>query len=268
MGKIYEALERAQRKIEPPVAPKPESLASSGHGSQSVLVTVESPGSPIAECFRFLRTSVTRPLQGQPPRTILITSPLAGDGKTFVACNLAATLSQGMDEWVLLVDGDLRKPHVHRIFGYHDCTKGLSTHLAHNVPLSELLIRTQMEKLTILPGGNSTTRPAELITSSKMRAFIAEVRDRYSDRYVLFDSTPLELAPETFALANEVDAVILVIRRGRTPRHAVERAMDRIRRDKLLGVVFNAYDKPLRAYRKYPSYKAYGEADPKAKKRT
>lgn len=263
MGKIYEALERAREKIEPvpvlEVSPGPQ---AGDPESKRILVTVDSPGSPIAECFRFLRTSLTRPLHGEAPRTILITSPLSGDGKTFVACNLAATLSQGMDEWVLLVDCDLRKPQVHHVFGHHVAPKGLSTHLSQNVPLSELLIRTEIDKLTILPGGNSTTRPAELLTSTKMRAFIREVRDRYADRYVLFDSTPLELAPETFALANEMDGVLLVVRRGRTPRQAVERAMDKIRREKLLGIVFNAYDKPLRAYRKYPSYKAYGEPEP------
>jgi len=263
MGKIYEALERAQQKVESVSPPVPEPEKPSEEKAQRVLVTIDSPGSPIAECFRFLRTSITRPLDGKPPRTVLVTSPLSGDGKTFVACNLAATLSQGMDEWVLLVDCDLRKPQVHHVFGFHSCREGLSTHLAEDVPLPKLLKRTEIEKLTILPGGNSTTRPAELLTSTKMRAFIREVRDRYPDRFVLFDSTPLELAPETFALANEVDAVLLVIRRGRTPRHAVDRAMDRIHKEKLLGIVFNAYDKPIRAYRKYPSYKAYGEPEPK-----
>lgn len=260
MGKIYEALERARTgSVKPQDAMTQDggfSVSPPGLGAE--LVTLHRPGSPMAETFRFLRSQVLHPPSGNPPRTLLVTSAVSGEGKTFIASNLAATLCQGMDEHVLLVDTDLRSPRIHRVFGMHDVKRGLSAHLADGVPLEELLQRTEIQKLTVLPGGNSTKRPAELLSSERMRRFIAEVRDRYPDRFVIFDSTPLELAPETFVIANEVDAVIMVVRCGLTPRHSVHAAMEKIQRDKLLGVVFNAYDKSLKTYYRCGYHSGYG----------
>lgn len=268
MGKIYEALERAkQSRTEIPVdssalgQPDPQppvsDLVPQGFGRE--LVVLDKPGSQAAEMFRYLRSLVVHPAQGDPPRTILVTSALSGEGKTYVVCNLAVAISQGLDEYVLLVDADLRAPRVHRVFGVSPVTHGLSTHLDKQVPLEEVLRKTGLPKLTILPGGNSTHRPAELLTSERMRRLIREVRDRYPDRFVIFDSTPLELTPETYVLANEVDAILFVVRRGVTPRRSVQAALDKIRREKLLGMVFNGDDAVMNRYRKYGYYKNYAD---------
>lgn len=266
MGKIYEALERAKKsRTEIPAAPPPPEeqvpeIAPSDllpQGFSRELVVLDKPGSQASETFRYLRSLVVHPAEGEPPRTILITSALSGEGKTYVASNLAVAISQGLDEYVLLVDADLRAPRVHRIFGLTNVTHGLSTHLDKQVPLEQLLRKTSLPKLTILPGGNSTYRPAELLTSERMRRLIREVRDRYADRFVIFDSTPLELTPETFVLANEVDAIIFVVRRGVTPRRSVQAALEKIRRDKLLGMVFNGDDAIMQRYRKYGYDKGY-----------
>ncbi|SMC26410.1 capsular exopolysaccharide family [Desulfacinum hydrothermale DSM 13146] len=259
MGKIYEALERAKRSPKQDVPSPQRVVTPSLPKSTGGLVVLEEPGSPTAECFRFLRSVLVRPMEGDPPRTILVTSPLVGDGKTYVASNLSAAISQGLDEWVLLMDCDLRYPRLDRIFGLNSSHQGLSTYLTNDTPLDQLLKKTAVHKLTLLPGGNSTRQPTELLTSEKMLRLIREVRDRYEDRFVVMDSTPLELAPETFVIANEVDAVILVVRRGRTPRNAVRNAVNRIRRDKLLGVVFNDYDKSSKVYRKYEYTRVFGE---------
>lgn len=273
MGKIYEALERAKKsQTEMPVPPSSnDAVVKDGvsepmsQGLSRELVVVDKPGSQASETFRYLRSLVVRPAQGTPPRTLLVTSALAGEGKTYVASNLAVAISQGLDDHVLLVDADLRAPRIHRIFGLGDVVHGLSTHLDIQTPLEELLRKPGLPKLTILPGGNSTHRPAELLTSERMRRLIQELRNRYEDRFVLFDSTPLELTPETYVLANEVDAILFVVRRGLTPRRSVRAALEKIQREKLLGIVFNGDDAVMKRYRKYDYYKEYGNDRGKVK---
>lgn len=266
MSKIYDALERAgkskKKPLEHPGASEipakqedvPSQIEPTPYGE---LFAVNRPGSTMAECFRFLRTKILRPAKGNPPRTILVSSPLRGDGKTFVACNLAASISVSLEEYVLLIDTDLRGPQVHRVFGMETAKDGLSAHLTRGTPLPELLRKTALEKLTILPAGNSTKIPAELISSERMRGLIREARNRYADRYVIIDGPPLELAPESSVIANEVDAVILVVRYGKTPRNAVKSALDKISRDKVLGIVFNAYDETFKSHEFYGGYHGY-----------
>lgn len=230
------------------IAPMPESMVPNFHAE---LVTLNSPGSPAAETFRFLRSKITHPAAGEPPKSILVTSSVAGEGKSFIAANLAVAIAQSVDEHVLLIDTDLRNPRIHQIFELGRGRIGLSTYLAEKAPLEELICRTPIDKLSILNAGNSTKQPSELLASERMRHLIREVRDRYPDRLVIFDSTPLELAPETFILANEVDAVVFVVRSGVTPRTAAEAALEKIRKEKLLGIVFNGYRKAAKTYKRY-----------------
>jgi capsular exopolysaccharide synthesis family protein len=174
-----------------------------------------------------------------------------------VASNLAAAISQGIEESVLLVDTDLRNSTLHQFFGMPFPREGLSTYLAGGALLPSLLRKTSIRKLTLLPAGNSTDSPAELLSSEKMKMLLQEVRDRYADRFVVIDSPPVELTPESAVIANEVDAVVFVVRYGMTPRKAVKSALEKIRKDKLLGLVFNGYNKPLKFYDQY-GYHKYG----------
>lgn len=251
MSKIYEALERAKQARQDEQDIGPLEIVEKDSSLDEQLVVIHQPDSAIAEYFRFLRSKIIHPASGNPPRTIQVTSALTGEGKSFVSSNLAAIISQGLEEHVLLIDTDMRNPTVHKIFGIDAIKEGLSVHLAENKPLSELLKKTAIDKLTILPAGNSTKIPAELLSSEKMKVLIREVRNRYPDRFVIIDSPPLELAPESFVIANEVDAVIVVVRCGKTPRHAIKKALEKIRKEKLMGVVFNGYTKALKPYGRY-----------------
>jgi exopolysaccharide/PEP-CTERM locus tyrosine autokinase len=255
MGKIYEALELARqtRKGEPTAndakvvdlfVEKPPAV------SKNVVVATQ-PDSVMAECFRFLRSKIIRPASGVPPRTILVTSALMGEGKTFIASNLAASISQGVEEHVLLIDTDLRKSTIPEVFGMPLVKEGLSNYLDGSMPLSGLLRKTAVDKLSILPGGSTSDNPAELLSSDKMKGLIQEVRDRYTDRFIVLDSPPLELVPETAVIANEVDAVLLVVRCGKTPRNALKAAVDKLQKEKILGIVFNGYNSPLKFYDQY-----------------
>ena len=260
MGKIYEALERAHRESD--FTPSPaaqEDQISMPADIPSELAVLERPGSSLAEQFRFLRSLVIRPMSGKAPRTILIASVEPQEGKTFVSANLAATIAQGLDEYVLLVDADLRKPNIHTFFGITGIKRGLAAFLKGDVPLADVLVKTSVNKLTLLPGDIEGYNPAELLSSEKMKAMISELRDRYADRLVIFDSAPLSIAPETFVTAREVEGIILVVRRGQTPRDEILQALEKIPQEKLLGVVFNGYSRMVKKQGIYvKNYSRYG----------
>lgn len=252
MGKIYQALEKSEQQATEPQQIR--EVAPFDFDPTNELVVLGRPGSAIAEQFRFLRSQILRPAEGSIPKTILITSSLQGEGKSFVASNLAATIAQSLDEYVLLVDADLRNPQVHRIFGLNGGgERGLTTHLSEGAPLQELLFKSSIGKLTILPAGLAMANPAELLASHKMKAFVAEVRDRYPDRVVIFDSPPTELAPESLVMANEVDGVFLVVRRAATPRDIVRATLEKFMHEKFMGIILNGDKNTSKLYKGYKS---------------
>ncbi len=257
MGRLYDALEKAEKERTVIEKGSEKDYRENFQVPEFTkeLVVIHKPGSVLAEEFRFLRSRIIRPLEGEPPKTILITSCLQGEGKSFVSANLAVTIAKGLDEYVLLVDADLRRPTIHRIFGLEYAKKGLSTHLLTGEPLERLLCKTSIEKLTILPAGEDSAIPSELLSSRKMKALVRELRDRYPDRYVIFDTSPIELTPETFVLAREVDAIYLVVRRANTPRDVVKNTIEKFDKNKFKGIILNGYEKVKKYYRKYDSYR-------------
>ncbi len=248
MGKFYQALEKSKDQKDREM---PSDVLKSSVNPTTDLFVVKHPDSPAAEYFRFLRSKIIHPAHGEPPRTIMITSALRGDGKTFVAANLAACIALGMNEHVLLLDCDLRDSGLCTVFGIDKKRKGLSSYLTDRSDIAELLCKTGVSKLTVLPGGNSIDNPSELLSSEKMQYLISEVRNRYPDRFVILDTSPLELTPETSVLVNQVDGVLMVVQYGKTPRKLAKSALEQIGKEKLLGIVFNGYEKPMRKYIRY-----------------
>lgn len=217
------------------------------------LVVVSAPESIDAENFRSLRAQILmRGNGGSPCRTLLVTSAFPGEGKTFVAANLAVSLALGIDEHVLLVDCDLRMPHLHEMMGYTR-QKGLADLLAGKQAISDLLTKTRIEKLTMIQAGTPPRNPAELLSSNRMESFIDEVRSRYDDRYIVLDGTPTQFASETAVLSRHVDGVILVVRAGKAPRRGIHQGLQNLDRKKILGVVFNNYNASQSQYHKYYS---------------
>jgi capsular exopolysaccharide synthesis family protein len=184
-----------------------------------------------------------------------VTSALAEEGKSFVAANLAINMARHVDQHVLLVDCDLRKPSIHARFGLNGF-KGLSEYLSGGADLASLLLRSGVEKLTILPSGAPPQNPSELITSAKMAALIQELKARYHDRYIILDSPPPMMAPETNAIAKWVDGILLVVKYGATPMDLVEELMTHLDREKIIGAVLNKFN--LREFRRYSQSKYYG----------
>jgi protein-tyrosine kinase len=211
---------------------------SSGGKIDPRLLTLLDPQSPIAEQFKLLRAKIFCGDSVCRGKAFMVTSPQSFDGKSTVAANLAVTIAQGMDEYVLLVDCDLRQPTVHRIFGAQ-ALNGIREYLENGTSVAPYLQKTQVNKLTLLPAGQPALNPSELLSSEKMRQLVEELKGRYSDRYIIFDTTPAGFAAETNFLSTMVDGVLLVVRSGKTARKLITKAIEHIGRDKILGIVFN-----------------------------
>jgi exopolysaccharide/PEP-CTERM locus tyrosine autokinase len=224
------------------------------------LVSLVNPNSCEAEQFKILRNTLLFPVSGVAPQSILVTSALQDEGKSFVAANLAVSLAMNINKHVLLIDADLRKPDLRRVFGFCD-GPGLSDYLGARRSLDSLLVKTTVEKLTLLPGGPVPPNPSELASSEQMSAMLEEVKHRYQDRLIIIDSPPPGLAAETSFLARQVDGILLVVKYGKTPKEDVEDLMEIVGSDKILGVVINYLDMPMSrryGYGKYGRYGGYG----------
>lgn len=282
MGKIHDALEKARRTqpsvddtpavespparekalkkeikiVAPKKAPRTRTVAPP-LDIDPMLVTYHKPDSVEAELFKILRTNILFPKKGSPPRSILVTSAIPGDGKSFVSSNLAISIAQGVEEHVLLMDCDMRRSSIHKKFGFKNEINGLSDYLSNGVAIESLLKKTVLEKLTILPGGAQVRNPAELLSSQKMKDLLQETKSRYQDRYIIVDSPPPQLTAETAALANYIDAVIVVIKCGVTPRELVKEIVEKMGREKVIGVVMNGYRVPVTERYGYGRYNRY-----------
>lgn len=244
MSSIYEALEKAEQKrtvtsikekeIEKPRLMK-EAISLPTRRFDVPSFPLFQTGSLAAEQFRKLRTFITKL---KPMNTIMVTSATQGEGKSFVSANLAVGIAYNLDHHALLVECDLRKPSLCNHFEI--CSgMGLSDYLKGKEFSHDFLTKTKLDKLTLLQAGSLKENPAELIDSKKMKTLIEEMKTRYSDRYIIFDSTPILVTAEAEILAQMVDGIILVIQSGKTPRETIQRAIRAIGKDKLLGVVLN-----------------------------
>jgi len=213
------------------------------------LISLLQPQSFEAEQFKILRTNLLFPTSGKKPRSIMVTSVTEGEGKSFVAANLAVSVATHVNWNVLLVDCDLRKPSVHRQFGFPE-VPGLSHYLSNGTKLPSLLQKTAVEHLTILPAGRPPDNPSELLSSERMAAFIDELVARYNDRLIILDSPPAKLTAESAALARHVDGILLVIKHGSTPRDSAVELVNKLGKDKILGAIVNNFDAGSSRYQK------------------
>ena len=202
----------------------------------SHLVAAHAPQSIAAEQYRLLRTRVTRAENGRPCRSIIVTSPNKGDGKSLTAANLALTMAQDPQQRVLLLDADLRRPSIHRLFGISE-TPGLSDVLMGGATLEESLVVVPEHRLTLLPSGLVPTHPAELLGSSGMRRILDTLRSKF-DR-ILIDMPPVAPLADVAVAAPMADGVLMIVRAGVTPKPAIERALAGFDGVKVLGLVLN-----------------------------
>ena len=222
------------------------------------IVTPASERTAIGESFRRVKrqilANVANPGAGAPTNLVMVTSSLEGDGKTFCATNLAISIAMEMDRTVLLVDADVAKPSVPRMLGI-EVGKGLMDVLLDpRIDLADVMWRTDIEKLSILPAGTGHRRATELLASERMRALLTEMATRYHDRVIIFDSPPLLAASEAGVLASYMGQIVMVVEAGKTTEHDLKDALRRIESCDIVGVVLNKGGAPNAGY----YYGAYG----------
>ena len=214
------------------------SVESNRNWDKRLLKAVNN-GSKMIEVFDALRSTVLYPPDGRAvPRSIMVASSIAQEGKSFIAANLGVSLTRVNDTFCLLLDSNLRNPTLASSFGIQ-YQHGLSDYLMGQGELSELPVETSLDKLSVLPSGAVHKRPEELLDSPRMYTFIDDLASRYADHTIIVDSPPLLLAAESLALADQVEAIILVVRRGRARKSEVQQFIDAVDKRKILGTVFN-----------------------------
>ena len=170
---------------------------------------------------------------------IMVTSALPGEGKTFTSINLAMSIAMEMDKTVLLIDADVAKPDVTGRLAV-EAERGLIDVLQdESLTLPEVLLRTDIPKLTLLPSGSRHVHSTELLASDRMRQLMLELANRYSDRIIIIDSPPLLLTNEARVLAGLVGQVVLVTEESKTPQNAVKEAVDMLEDNEIVGIVMN-----------------------------
>lgn len=205
------------------------------HGLAENLVTHTNPRSPVAEAYRQLRTNLWFASHDRARRTIMVTSTSSEEGKTTTLANLAVTIAQTGSS-VVLVDCDLRRPSLHEPFRL-DNSAGLTNLFLAGVPLKAMVQETGIPNLRLLPSGPLPPNPSELLGGNRMMEVIEALKEEAD--FVLFDTPPIVAVTDAAVLATRMDAVLLVLRAGRTKRELALRARSQLEKVQanLLGVV-------------------------------
>ena len=206
------------------------------------LVAITQPHSPHAERYRSLRTRVLHAGERRKMQAFVITSAGIMEGKTLTSINLSWLLAQTDGVRALLIDGDLRQPCDSEYLGI-DAAVGLSEVLAGEATLAESIIRLEPAGLHLLPGGSSRDNVAELLSGPKFSAVLKEARRMFD--YIIIDAPPLAIFTDATVLINRADGALIVARSGKTRYTALDRLLEPLPRERILGVVLNGSEEQL-----------------------
>ena len=216
------------------------------------------PEHKFKDSYRMLRTRVLQTMRNNGWTSVAVTGPATGCGKTLTAINLAVSLAMEVSHTVLLVDLDLRKPTIHKYFGYEP-ELGLSDYLTTDVPLYKLLFNPVIERLVVLPGRNALSNSAEMLRSPRMIALVNELKTRYPDRLVVFDLPPILAADDALAFSPYTDCFLMVAESGGTKKDDLQKAYEILKNTPLVGTVLNKSEAPSSGY-------GYGGVEQKKKR--
>lgn len=227
------------------------------------IITPGGERTPIAEGFRRIKRHILANAANPNAalaNLVIVTSSLAGEGKTFCAINLAISVALEMDHAVLLVDADVAKPSVPQVLGF-EAEKGLmDVLLDRGIDLADVMCKTNIDKLSLLPAGKVDLRASELLASDAMRMLLREMAARYRDRIIIFDSPPLLAASEAGVLAHQMGQIVIVVEAGRTTEAVLKEALGRIESSNVAGLVLNK-GKGARLVRYFYGGYGYGYGD-------
>ncbi|TJX12821.1 CpsD/CapB family tyrosine-protein kinase [Tissierella creatinini] len=218
------------------------------------LFTLRNPKSIVSEAFRTLRTNIQFTNIDKSIRTIVITSSGPGEGKTIVVSNLAISIAQ-TEKRVLLVDCDMRKPRIHKVFGINN-REGLTNILMGEKVLADVEYRGEesIKSLTVVTSGPIPPNPSELLGSRRMKDFLEDMRDHFD--MIIIDSPPINLVTDSAILSTIADGTIMVVEVGKTEAEAAingKELLDKVNAN-LLGVVLNKIPTKERSYYNYGYY--------------
>ena len=198
--------------------------------AQAGLVTPNAPRSHLADQYRVLKRPLITNALGRGASTlahgnlIMVTSALPGEGKSFTSINLALSIAAELDHTVMLVDADVARPSILRVLGLPP-SLGLLDLLEGKAEMADVLLRTNVDKLTIMPSGTPHPRATELLASDAMKQLLDDMATRYSDRIIIFDSPPLLLTTESRVLATHMGQIVVVVHANRTLQSSVQQAL-------------------------------------------
>ncbi|MCC6916641.1 XrtA-associated tyrosine autokinase [Nitrosomonas sp.] len=209
------------------------------------VVTLHHTKSEVAEQFRLIKrpllANAFNPDSGiKNGNLIMVTSSLSGEGKSFCSLNLAMSIAMEMDHRVLLVDADVARPSIPVTLGFSPEEPGLLDVIRDpRLSISDVMMKTNVEKLTLIPAGRRHTQATELLASQSMRSILVELAQRYHDRVVIFDSPPLLLTSESRVLAGQMGQIVLVVEAERTTQQTVKESLQQIEVCDVVNLIYN-----------------------------
>ena len=214
-------------------------------------ITPEAQRSQIADEFRVIKRPIIRSARertgarAERANLIMVTSAVPAEGKSFVALNLAMSIALELDSTALLIDADVANPSLMQMTHLPPASKGLLDLLTSpDVKLSDVLLRTNVEKLTLLPSGTAHGRATEMLASETMAALLEDMASRYSDRILVFDSPPLLATTEARALASHMGQILMVVEADRTAQAMVKHALETIESCPVVMMLLNKARRP------------------------
>jgi protein-tyrosine kinase len=208
-------------------------------------VTPDAPASQIAEEFRVIKRPIIRNALGQGGarvhhgNLVMVTSALPGEGKTFTSLNLALSIATEIDSTVLLVDGDVAHPSIPGLLGAPHGPGLLDLLTRDDLDFADAMVKTNIDKLSVLPAGSRHRRSTELLASEQMASLLRELASRYPDRIVIFDSPPLLATTEARVLATNMGQIVMVVAADATSQHAVNQALTTVEGCDIVLMVLN-----------------------------
>ena len=215
------------------------------HMHEIGLVTAAGGRTMLVEDFRIIKRPLItrafgpRPAGEKPGNLIMITSSLPGEGKTFCAINLAMSIAMELDHTVLLIDADVARPSVLRTLGLPAQRGLMDLLLDDKLDVSDVMLRTNVKTLSLLPAGTANPRATELLASQAMTTLVYEIANRYPDRIVIFDSPPLLLTSEAHVLAAHMGQIVVVVEAERTTQHAVKESLQQLEGLNNVNLIYN-----------------------------
>jgi protein-tyrosine kinase len=191
-----------------------------------------------ADRLKILRLQILNTLGDSEKNTLLVTSANHQEGKTLTAINLAISFSHQTNKTVLLVDADIRKPSIHDVLGL-GVHPGLSDYLSGRAGISDLLVNPGMDRIVILPAGKPMRNSAELLASPRMTQLFEDIKQKYPERFIIFDGAPVLKSADPLVFSNFIESIMIVVEAEKTSKQDLKRVFEMLKGKPIIGTVLN-----------------------------